>query len=285
MSSLAGLLPAQGDPALADPRSVSVPPLVIIPCDPRTPAELDVTARCLVAVWTTARDAAEVVVVMDGEADAAIAGQVHAATEELGFGFGLTGVRRSLAAGVNPALEEALAEGRDAVIAGPDVEPTDGWLQALLDRQDTRREAPAAIVGGRTVFTNGLIDHAGLQFSLLRHAFVPSTRFGAASLHEARVPRLCPVGPGLVLIRHAALTGLGGLAEDLPGQEMVDYCLRAFAADMECVYEPAAYAISHRPIWEPGVSEADKLVKNALEKQILVRHEGRLARWVAPVKS
>ena len=264
---------------------VSAPPLVIIPCDPRTPEALDATARCLVAVWQTVREQAEVVVVMDGESDAAIAGQVHAAAEELGFGFGLTPVRESLAAGVNPALDEALAEGRDAVIAGPDVEPTDGWLEALVGRRDASGDAPAAVVGGRTVFPNGLIDHAGLQFSLLRHAFVPSTRFGPASLREARVPRLCPVGPGLVLIRHAALAELGGLAEDLPGLELVDYCLRAFAAGMESVYEPAAYAISHGPIWEAPLSDADKLVKGVLEKQILTRHEGRLARWVAPVKS
>jgi hypothetical protein len=270
---------------VADAKDVSVPPLVIIPCDPRTPEALDVTARCLVAVWTTARQQSEVVVLMDGDSDAAIANQVHAAAQELGFGFGLTDVRRSLAAGVNPALDEAVADGRDAVIAGPDIEPTEGWLEALLARQDSRKAGPAAIVGGRTVFPNGLIDHAGLQFSLLRHAFVPSTRFGPASLREARVPRLCPVGPGLVLIRHTALAELGGLAEDLPGQELVDYCLRAFAAGLESVYEPAAYAISHGPIWEAPLSDADKLVRGALEKQILVRHEGRLARWVAPVKS
>jgi hypothetical protein len=259
--------------------------LVIIPCDPQTPAQLDVTARCLVAVWQTARDAAEVVVVMDGEADAAVAGQVHAAAGELGFGFGLTGVRSSLAAGVNPALEEALSEGRDAVIAGPDVEPTEGWLEALVGRRDTGGERPAAIVGGRTVFPNGLIDHAGLQFSLLRHAFVKSTRFAPASLREARVPKLCPVGPGLVLIRHATLAALGTLDESIPGQELVDYCLRAFGADLECIYEPAAYAISHGPIWEPAPTDAEKVARTALEKQILVRHEGRLARWVAPVKS
>jgi hypothetical protein len=258
---------------------------VIIPCDPHNAAELDVTARCLVAVWSTARDAAEVVVVMDGDADAAIAAQVHAAATELGFGFGLTSVRTSLAAGVNPALEEAIAEGRDAIIAGPGVEPTEGWLEALLQRRDTRREEPAAIVGGRTVFPNGLIDHAGLQFSLLRHAFVQSARFAPASLREARVPRLCPVGPGLVLIRHAALERLGLFASDLPGFELVDYCLRAFGEGLECVYEPAAYAISHGPIWEPAPTDAEKLVRMALEKQILVRHEGGLARWVAPVKS
>lgn len=264
---------------------MSVPPLVIIPCDPQTPEQLDVTARCLVAVYTTARDAAEVVVVMDGEADAAVAAQVHAAAEELGFGFGLTGVRSSLAAGVNPALEEALHEGRDAVIAGPDVEPTDGWLEALLGRHDTSGDRPAAIVGGRTVFPNGLIDHAGLQFSLLRHAFVKSTRFGPATLREARVPRLCPVGPGLVLLRHATLAALGTLDERLPGQELVDYCLRAFAAGLECIYEPSAYAVSHGAMWEPAPTDAEKLARTALEKQILARHEGRLARWVAPVKS
>ena len=264
---------------------MSVPPLVIIPCDPRTPEALDVTARCLVAVWTTTREQAEVVVVMDGESDAAIANQVHAAAQELGFGFGLTDVRGSLAAGVNPALDEALAEGRDAIIAGPDVEPTDGWLEALVGRQDSRKAGPAAIVGGRTVFPNGLIDHAGLQFSLLSHAFVYSARFAPASLREARVPRLCPVGPGLVLIRHGALAELGTLAEDLPGQELVDYSLRAFAADLEAVYEPSAYGISHAPIWLPQPTDADKLAKLAVEKQILTRHDGRLARWVAPVKS
>jgi hypothetical protein len=264
---------------------MSVPPLVIIPCDPRDAEALDVTARCLVAVWTTARDAADVVVVMDGDAEPAIANQVHAAAEELGFGFGFTGVRASFAAGVNPALEEALDDGRDAVIAGPDVEVTEGWLDALTGRRDTAGDGLAAIVGGRTVFPNGLIDHAGLQFSLLRHNFVLSSRFGPASLREARVPRLCPVGPGLVLIRHHVLEELGLLAEELPGAELVDYCLRAFGAGHECVYEPAAYAISHRSMFPTVQTDAEKAMAIAIEKQILIRHEGGLARWAAPVKS
>ena len=101
---------------------------------------------------------------------------------------------RSLAAGVNPALEEALRRGPRRRHRRPDdrARPT-GWLEALVDRRDTRREEPAAVVGGRTVFPNGLIDHAGLQFSLLRHAFVPSyplrPRLPARGARAAPVPR------------------------------------------------------------------------------------------------
>jgi GT2 family glycosyltransferase len=245
---------------------------------------VDVAARCLVAVWTTARDAAEFVVVGQAGGDPTITAQLHAACDELGFGFGLTDPRTSLAAGVNPALEEALADGRDAVIVAPDVEPGEGWLEALLARRDSAGAAPAAIVGGRLLYPNGLIEHAGLQFSLLKHHFIPSYRFGPASLHEARVPRLCPVGPGMVLIRHPTLAAIGLLAEDLPGLELVDYCLRAFAAGLECVYEPSAIGTRNASYFPRKLEDGEKVRALAIEKALLARHD-QLARWVAPVKA
>jgi hypothetical protein len=263
---------------------MSVPsPLVVVPCDPRTAEALDRAARCLVSLIATA-PTAEVVVIGDPAGDAGVVAQLQAVAGELGFGFGLCDLRRSFGAGVNPALEEARDDGRDAVLVAADVElSAPGWLDALVARRDTSRSRAAAVVGGRLLYPNGLIDHAGLQFSLLKHEFVESYRFGPASLREARTPRVCPVGPGLVLLRHQALAEVGMLDEDLPGLELVDFCLRTFAAGLECIYEPAAVGTRHGPAWPAPPTDAEKRRHLRVQHALLDRHPGRLTRWIAPV--
>jgi hypothetical protein len=263
---------------------MSVPtPLVVVPCHPQGAEDLDAAARCLVSIVATA-PGADVVVIGDRNAPPSVLAQLQAVTGELGFGFGLTELARSYGAGVNPALEEALGDGRDAILVDADVElAASEWLEALVVRRDTSKDRPAAVVGGRLLYPNGLVEQAGLQFSLLKHEFIESYRFGPASLHEVRTPRLCPVGPGLVLIRHAALEAVGLLAEDLPGREVVDYSLRCFAAGLECVYEPAAVGTRLRSPWTPAPSEAEARRRFLLDKELLGRHEGRVGRWVAPV--
>jgi len=263
--------------------NVSTPsstPVLIVPCDPRTPHELDAAARCLVALWGSAQGA-EVVVVGDRAADPSVTAQLAAAAGELGMHFEQVALRASLA-GINAFLFAARDAGRDVVVVASDVEMSSpGWIDALAARHDSQGR-PAAIVGGRLLFPNGLIEHAGLQFSLLEYRFVERFRFGPASLRESRVAAQCPVGPGVVLLRNEALRALNGLDPELSGQEIVDLCLRAFAVGLECVYEPAALGTRYQPLAHPE-DDAEKLIRIRREMALLERHQTLVPLFAAKV--
>src|SRR3954453_19682357 len=103
-----------------DVSTPSSTPVLIVPCDPRTPHELDAAARCLVALWGSARGA-EVVVVGDRAADPSVTAQLTAAAGELGLHFEQAALRATLA-GLNPFLFAARDTGRDMVVVSADVE-------------------------------------------------------------------------------------------------------------------------------------------------------------------
>jgi O-antigen biosynthesis protein len=151
---------------------------------------------------------------------------------------------------VNVGLARALAEGRDALLINADVEFTwPGWLEALQARTDTQ-DRPAAVVGGLLLFPSGLIQHAGVYFSLLGRGFDHRFRYAPATLPEAHVPSRCPVTGALQLIRHECLEAVGLYDEAFRlGFEDVDFCLRVFASGRESIYEPAAMATHHESLF------------------------------------
>src|SRR4051794_3390708 len=145
----------------------------------------------------------------------------------------------------------------DAVLVNADMEFTQpGWLDLMRARRDTK-DRPAAVVGARLLYPNGLLQHAGVYFSPIRREFAHRFQYGPADLPEALVPCRCPVTGALQLIRHETLASIGiydprfGL-----GHEDMDYCLRAFAAGFECIYEPAAVALHHESLFRGNASEA-----------------------------
>lgn len=232
-------------------------PLCVVPARLRTAEDLEALVRCLVSLWGTA-GAPAAVVVADGEPAPALAGMLAAATDELGFALHVEPEERGFAHAANAGLAAALAQGRDALVAGPDLEfVAPGWLEAMLARTDGDGR-PAGIVGARLVAPNQCLEHAGYYFSRLDHAWWPRCAHAPADLPEALRPLRCPVSGSLQLVRHAALARLGLYDPELgmPGAD-VDFCLRAFAAGLECVYEPAAVAIRHA---RPGEErrEADR---------------------------
>jgi|tagenome__1003787_1003787.scaffolds.fasta_scaffold20785775_2 hypothetical protein len=255
-------------------------PVLIVPCDPRAPHELDAAARCLVSLWGTAQGA-EVVVVGDRAADPSVTAQLIAVAGELGMHFDQAALQASLA-GINPFLFAARDAGRDAIVVASDVEMASAdWIDALAARRDSQGR-PAAIVGGRLLYPNGLIEHAGLQFSLLEYRFVERFRFGPASLRESRMAVQCPVGPGLVLMRNEVLRELNGLDPELVGHEVVDLCLRAFAAGLECVYEPAAIGTRHRALPQPE-DDVQRLRRIRRELVLVERHQTLVPLFAAKV--
>jgi GT2 family glycosyltransferase len=99
------------------------------------------------------------------------------------------------------------------------------------------------VVGARLLFRDGLIAHAGLYFSVFFREWLPRYLHAPGELPAAMAPRACPVGAGLQLIRRETIERVGVHDPELAVEyATVDYCLRTFAAGLECVYEPAVVA-------------------------------------------
>jgi GT2 family glycosyltransferase len=248
--------------------------LAIVPVYLRTPEDLDVLLRCLVSLAQTAPQA-DVLVVDDCSPAAELIDLLEVATGEVGFELHRRPVNGGFATTVNVGLLRALAEGRDAVLVNADIEfHAPGWLEAMLARTGTDG-APAAVVGARLLYPNGLLQHAGIYFSLLHRGFAHRFNLGPGELPEALVPRRCPVTGALQLIRHACLVEVGLYDEAFHmGWEDVDYCLRTFAAGLECVYEPAACATHAESLFRSRTAKGQEDWERRSLEVLLAKHGG-----------
>lgn len=145
---------------------------------------------------------------------------------------------------VNHGLRFAQENKTDAVLVNADIEFTnDEWLPAL-------QANPAAVVGALLLYPNGMIQHAGVYFSVIHRAFEHILRFAPPNISAAKKPRTCPVTGALQLIRYEALDKIGIYDESFRlGWEDVAYCHDVFIAGLECVYEPQAQAIHHESLF------------------------------------
>ena len=243
------------------------PTLAIVPVYLRSEPELDVLLKCLVSLQASAPDA-QVLIIDDHSPATGLAQMVEAAAGELGHAFVRKDVNSGFAATVNVGLEVALAHGMDAALVNADIEFTQpGWLDVLRARTDTQGR-PAAVVGARLLYPNGLLQHAGVYFSRLNRGFAHRFNHGPGDLPEAQMPCRCPVTAALQLIRLETLAAVGIYDESFGlAHEDMDYCLRVFEAGMECIYEPAAVALHHESLFR-GKRTA-KI--EALHKQSIVR--------------
>lgn len=236
---------AQVAPHASDHEGVSrsVPSLAVVPAYLRSDDDLDVLLRCLASLSATA-PALELLVIDDASPAAGLVDQLALVLPELGGELLRKPDNTGFSATVNVGLRRALEWGQDAVLVNADLEFTSAdWWPAMRDRTDMQGR-PAAVVGAFLTYPNGLIQHAGVAFSLLERKFIHRFRFGPAALPEAQRPTACPVTGALQLIRHSTLTQLGLYDEGFRmGLEDVDYCLRVFDAGLECIYEPAARAV------------------------------------------
>lgn len=239
--------------------TVPARPLCVIPSFLRTPEDLDVLVRCLVSLWGTA-SAPDALVVDDGSPARELVGMLEAACEELGFELLAKPHNEGFSRTVNVGLRRALAEGRDAVLVNADLEFTEhGWLERMLARTDTAGR-PAAVVGARLLYPNGCLQHAGVFFSLLARSWWHRLQYGPGDLPEAMRPVRCPVTAALQLIRHETLEQVGLYDEGFRmSYEDVDYCLRVFAAGLECIYEPSVCAVHHEGFFRAQRRRDEKL--------------------------
>jgi GT2 family glycosyltransferase len=228
----------------ADHEGVTRPSLVVVAFRQDAESDLEALLPCLVSLAQTAPDAPKLLV---EERPPGARTMAEAAADELGFthvehtdGGGLTGA-------ANAGLEAARGLGMDAVLVGSDVELLrPDWLPRMQARADTNGR-PAAVVGGRLHFANGLIEHAGFYYSLIKRRWLSRFANVPAEVPEALAPTACPVSGRLQLIRHETLATVGVLDPLFPAPfAELDYCLRVFDAGLECVYEPGAVGRSPR---------------------------------------
>lgn len=261
-------------------------PLAVVPTYLTTTGDLDVALTAIGSLCETAPDAGilvvddgsprpELVEALQAAASERFQAEVYAKDENSGF-----------ARTVNVGLRRALEEGRDAVLVNADVEFFEpGWLDRMVSQERSDGDGLASVVGARLLYPSGLIQHAGVYFSILTRSFGHIYQYGPGDLPEALTARVCPVTAALQFIRHECLTGVGLYDEEFRmGFEDVDYCIRTFKSGRECVYQPKVLAFHHESLFRgrPSPKLADWQARSAI---LLNRKYARenFAQWVPAV--
>jgi GT2 family glycosyltransferase len=242
--------------------------------------------KCLVSLSTTAPDA-QVIVVDDCSPAREQVATLDLICSELGFELVEKHENTGFSNTVNVGLRKALVAGYDACLVNADIEFIDqGWLDRMRDRTDTEGR-PAAVVGARLLYPNGLIQHAGIFLSLLNREWMHRFHFAPNDLPEALNACRCPVTGALQFVRHETLETVGLYDEGYRmAYEDVDYCLRVFAQQLECIYEPSVRAW-HLESFFRGHGKSDARIKAFTDASVkrLRQKWGHtdFARWVPEV--
>ena len=138
----------------------------------------------------------------------------------------------------------AASEAAVLAVVNPDVRVQAGWLRALVAGLHAHADRRAAIAGGKLLYPDGRVQHAGGTF-----AFPAATTAligrgepdGVAFAHEREMPY---VTGGALAITRAAYSALGGFdAGYWPAYfEDLDLCTRAWDAGYSVWYIPSAVA-------------------------------------------
>jgi GT2 family glycosyltransferase len=226
------------------------PPLAIIPSFISTPEDRGLLAATIDSIKETAGDDVEILVVDDGspapEGIDGLGAEVVFKDENTGF-----------SSTVNVGLQRALEEGRNAFLINADIEVlTKNWVEVCERQPGMVSDKRAAVVGALLLYPNGLIQHAGIFFSLLTRTFDHLYKFGPWNLPEALEADVRPVTGAFQFIRHETLTNVGLYDETFKlGWEDVDYCLRVLLSGRECIYQPAVRALHHESVFRGRGSE------------------------------
>ncbi len=222
--------------------------LGIVPTYLRESTDASQAAKTLQTYKATCDQA--LVVVDDGSPNESLRGDFQTFTEELGYDYVQTD-NSGFASTVNVGIRRARKEGLDALLINADIEFIRfDWFEEM-DKSD------GDVVGARLLFPNGLIQHAGIYFSLIARRPEHIFRLAPGSLGAARKERVCPVTGALQLIRHKTIKEVGLYDDNFRlGYEDLDYCLRVFSSGGKCVYVPTAVAIHHEGLFRRKSKDA-----------------------------
>lgn len=152
------------------------------------------------------------------------------------------------AVNVNRGLR-ATSPARDVVVLNSDTEARPGWLAAL--QYAASREPTIGIVGAKLTYPDGRIQFAGTARNLgapewfdHRYRFKPA-EWGPASLTGT----VLAVTGACMYARRALIEQIGLLDERYPmAYEDVDWCLRAWQAGFQVIYNPLAWLVHYESV-------------------------------------
>jgi GT2 family glycosyltransferase len=224
--------------------------LAVVPTYLTQPRDLDLTLACLVSLRQFQPEL-EALVVDDGSPADVLVDELEAACVRLQFDIHRKEDNTGFSKTVNVGLARAREAGQNAVLVNADVEFVEpGWLDRMEAQPRRDGEGPADLVGALLLFPNGLIQHAGIFFSLLHRCFDHRFRYAPADLPEAQRAFRCPVTGALQFIRHQALTSIGLYDENfMLGWEDVSYSIEVFKAGGDSIYQPKVRAFHHESMF------------------------------------
>lgn len=217
----------------------SLKPLVVVPTYLTEEKDVEVCMDTIRSIRHTVSESVDILVVDDHSPSESLLSGLTPALERFEAEFYRKEENSGFSKTVNIGLQRALDEGRDAVLMNADMEmTTPGWVKTCQKTKDGQNR-PAAVVGGLLLYPTGLIQHAGIYFSLLTRTFDHMYRFGPGNLPEALKLRIAPVTGAFQYIRLDTLEKVGIYDEGFSmAHEDVDFCIRVFLAKLHCVYNP-----------------------------------------------
>jgi GT2 family glycosyltransferase len=241
-------------------------PLIVIPTYATKGQDNEILDACLRSIRGTIGGDADVLVVDDGSPAEDLKNGIRTMVERIDGEVVFKRENSGFSRTVNVGLRRALAEGRDAILCNADIEFDDqsggAWLDRMLAQRTSDGSELAPIVGARLLYPNGLIQHAGIYFSLLTRSFGHIYQWGPGNMPEANRPRVCPVTGALQFIRASTLEKLGVYDETFRmSYEDVDYCVRAWKAGLECIYAPGVIATHHESVFRRTTDPNSKLAR------------------------
>lgn len=216
-------------------------PLAIIPTFMRQAQDVLLLEDCLVTMRATAGERVDILVVDDHSPEADLVDGARELCKDADARMHVSDSNEGFARTVNVGLAECEAEYRDAILVNADIafDHGSGWIDAF-------EEAGEGVMGGLLLYPNGTIQHAGIYFSMLTRMFDHIYHYGPGNLPEAQFPRRCPVTGALQFISRHTIAKIGLYDPEFRlGFEDVDYCIRAWQAGEEVVYNPRAIAVHH----------------------------------------
>lgn len=171
------------------------------------------------------------------------------------------------AAMVNAAARQA--SGDYLLILSSDIAVMNsGWLDGLLNHA---QRPEVGIVGGKQLYANGIVRHAGYILGI--NGFVGEPFFGESNEQAGHMARLqsdqnySAVSGDLMMIRRECFNNVGGFDEQLHYFDDVDFCLRVRETGLMTVWTPYVRTIRYiNPRQEMDKSARDKEEDRLLDK-------------------
>lgn len=220
------------DPAAPSPRATIAIPLF---------NQAEATLRCLRSIASTEAGATFEVVLVDNGSTDATANLLEA------VGGDVTVIRNATNLGFARACNQAAAVARSEVLVllNNDTEVCDGWLARLLAVLD--RHPETAAVGGRLLYPDGRIQHAGIRLCLDDPSGMLDGTLIQDEVGEVRLDTGVEAVTGACMaVRLDDYRAVGGLDEGFwNGNEDVDLCLSLRERGRLVAYEPACTVLHH----------------------------------------